>query len=161
MKKLFTLFTLLIFAASCQQAPKEVTLEWTESDSLPVAISNNAVSAAQVDGEWFLYTFMGLGAGKTHEDVTNFSARYDVNNSTWEEIPVVPDQIGRLGSTAEYANGHVYIFGGYTVNEDGHEVSTQEVFKYDPLANSYEQVSNMLLPVEDAVSLVYEDRYIY
>lgn len=161
MKKLFALFTFLIFAASCQQAPKEVTLEWSESESLPMAISNNAVSAAQVDGEWFLYTFMGLGAGKTHEDVTNFSARYDISNNAWEEIPVVPDQIGRLGSTAEYANGHIYIFGGYTVNEDGAEVSTQQVFKYDPLANTYEQVANMLLPVEDAVSLVYEDRYIY
>jgi N-acetylneuraminic acid mutarotase len=161
MKKLFTFFTLLIFAASCQQAPKEVSLEWSESAALPTPISNNAVSAAQIDGDWFIYTFLGLESGKTAGDVSNYSARFDINNNSWEEIPVVPDEIGRLGSTAEFTNGHIYIFGGYTVADDGSEVSTQEVFKYDPLANTYEQVADMLLPVEDAVSLVYEDRYIY
>ncbi|WP_020403697.1 Kelch repeat-containing protein [Gracilimonas tropica] len=161
MKKLFTLLTLLIFAASCQQAPKKVALEWSESKPLPKAISNNAVSAAEVDGQWFLYTFLGLESGKTYDDVSNYSARFDIANNSWEEIPVVPDEIGRLGSTAEYANGSIYIFGGYTVAEDGSEVSTQEVFKYDPAANTYERVADMLLPVEDAVSLVFEDRYIY
>lgn len=161
MKKLFTFIALFAFAISCQQAPKQITLNWSEADSLPVEISNNAVSAANVDGNWHLYTFLGLEAGKTHADVSDFSASYDIQNSAWERIPSVPDNIGRLGSTAEYANGYIYIFGGYTVAEDGSEVSTQQVFKYDPVANTYEQVADMLLPVEDAVSLVYEDRYIY
>lgn len=161
MKKIFLLFTLLILVTSCQQAPKQVSLKWSEAEALPKAISNNAVASATIDGDWFLYTFTGLEEGKTFEDVSDFAARYDVDGKTWEQIPGVPDKIGRLGSTAEYANGHIYIFGGYTVAEDGSEVSTQEVFKYDPVANTYEKVANMLLPVEDAVSLVYQDRYIY
>lgn len=146
---------------SCQQAPKQVALNWSDTEALPVAISNNAVSAAQVDGKWFIYSFLGLEEGKTHEDVSDYAARFDAENGIWEEIPGVPDGVGRLGSTAEYVNGQIYIFGGYTVAEDGSEVSTQEVFNYDPAANTYKKVADMLLPVEDAVSLVYQDRYIY
>lgn len=161
MKRILLLFTLSILIASCQQAPKQVSLSWSESEALPVAISNNAVSAAEIDGNWYIYSFLGLGEGKTHEDVNDYAVRFDVENGSWEEIAGVPDGIGRLGSTAEYVNGQVYILGGYTVAKDGSEVSTREVFKYDPKANTYEKVADMLLPVEDAVSLVYQNRYIY
>ena len=162
MKRILSLLTLAIFVASCQQqAPEQVSLSWSEGEPLPIAISNNAVTSAEIDGKPHLFTFLGLEKGKTYEDVSDFAARYNVEEQSWEEIAGVPDEIGRLASTAEVVNGHVYIFGGYTVAEDGNEVSTQQVFKYDPANNTYEQVSNMLLPVEDAVSLVYQDRYIY
>lgn len=161
MKQILALFTLIIIIASCQQAPKEISLDWSKAKATPQAISNNAVSAVEVEGEWYVYTFLGLEAGKTFKDVSNFAARYNVSDQSWEEIEGVPDQTGRLASTSEVAGGHIYLFGGYTVAEDGSEVSTQEVFKYDPVTNSYEQVADMLLPVEDAVSMVYQDRYIY
>lgn len=161
MKRILLLLTLSILLASCQQAPKKVALNWEEPQALPMPISNNAVSAAQVNGNWFVYTFLGLKEGKTHADISDFAGRFDVSKGIWEQIPGVPDETGRLGSTSETVNGQIYIFGGYTVTEDGSEVSTEEVFRYDPVANSYEQVADMLLPVEDAVSLVYQDRYIY
>ncbi|HET8865921.1 MAG TPA: hypothetical protein VFM80_09485 [Gracilimonas sp.] len=161
MKRLLLVLSLVVLVASCQQAPKQVSLNWSTVEPLPIPISNNAVSSAVVDGNPYLFTFLGLEEGKTFENVSHFSARYDIQNNTWEEIPSVPDEIGRLASTAETVNGQIYIFGGYTVAEDGSEVSTREVFKYDPIANTYEQVADMLLPVEDAVSLVYQDRYVY
>lgn len=161
MKKILTLFTLAILAISCQQAPKQVSLNWENAASLPIEISNNAVTSVTVDGIPYIYTFSGLEKGKTFNDISDFAARYNANENIWEEIPGVPDKIGRLGSTAETVNGKIYLFGGYTVAEDSSETSTSEVFKYDPIANSYERVADMLLPVEDAVSLVYKDRYIY
>lgn len=161
MKRILSLLSLVIFVASCQQAPKKVSINWSEAAPLPMPISNNAVTSAVIDGSPYLFTFLGLKEGKTYEDVSDFAARFDVQNGTWEEIPGVPDEVGRLASTAETVNGNIYIFGGYTVAENGDEVSTHEVFKYDPVANTYEQVADMLLPVEDAVSLVYQDRYIY
>lgn len=161
MKKSILLFLPLILAISCQQTPKQVSLNWADSDTLPVKISNNAVASAQIDGIWHLFTFLGLEEGKTFEDVSDFAARYNVELGSWEVVPGVPDGIGRLASSAQFVNGHIYIFGGYTVAEDGSEVSTEQVFKYDPIANTYEQVADMLLPVEDAVSLVYQDRYVY
>lgn len=162
MKRILSLFSLLILVASCQQqAPKQVELNWSEAEVLPQPISNNAVASVSLNDTTFLYTFSGLEEGKTFEDVSSFAARFNTVTEAWEEIPGVPDNIGRLGSTAETVNGHIYLFGGYTVAEDSSEVSTQEVFKYDPATGSYEAVADMLLPVEDAVSLVYEDRYIY
>jgi N-acetylneuraminic acid mutarotase len=161
MKRIILLLPFLILLVSCQQSTKQVQLDWSETQALPIAISNNAVASAMVDGDPFLYTFLGLKKGKTYQDESDFAARYNVKTGVWEEIPGVPDGIGRLASTAENANGHIYIFGGYTVAKDGTEVSTKQVFKYNPTANSYEEVANMLLPVEDAVSLVYQDRYIY
>jgi len=162
MKRILSLFSLLILVTSCQQqAPKQVEVNWSEVEALPQPISNNAVAAVSLNDTTFLYTFSGLEEGKTFEDVSSFASRFNTVTGVWEEIPGVPDNIGRLGSTAETVNGHIYLFGGYTVAEDSSEVSTGEVFKYDPETGVYETVSEMLLPVEDAVSLVYEDRYIY
>ncbi|MEX0720164.1 MAG: kelch repeat-containing protein [Balneolaceae bacterium] len=136
-------------------------MEWLSPETMPLEISNNAVASAEVAGTWQLYTFLGLEKGKTSRDVSTFSAAYDVQSATWKELPVVPDEIGRLASTAQYANGNIYIFGGYTVAEDGAEKSTSQVFKFNPTSNTYTEVADMLIPVEDAVSLVYQDRYIY
>ncbi|MEX0608836.1 MAG: kelch repeat-containing protein [Balneolaceae bacterium] len=161
MKRISLLITLLILVASCEQSPKNVTLEWSAGEKLPLEISNNAVASAEVNGEWQLYTFLGLEKGKAIGDISTFSATFNPETSVWTELPVVPDEIGRLGSTAQTANGSIYIFGGYTVDESGAEISTHEVFKFNPANDTYEQVADMLIPVEDAVSLVYQDRYIY
>lgn len=161
MKRLLLLSFITLFAASCSKAPQEVKLTWSEAEPLPVEITNNAVASVQVDGEWNLFTFLGLEKGKAPDDVSNFAARYNTETNTWETIPGVPDGIGRIASSAESVNGFIYIFGGHTIDEDGNETSTEHVFKYDPVNNSYENVADMLLPVEDAVSLVYQDRYIY
>ncbi|MTI87791.1 MAG: galactose oxidase [Balneolaceae bacterium] len=162
MKRLTFLLPLLILTAACNtQQTKNVKLEWSEATPLPLEISNNAVVSAEVNGELQLFTFLGLKKGKTYADVTDFSAAYDAGQKVWEQIPSVPDSIGRLASTAQTAGGDIYIFGGYTVDEDGNEVSTPEVFKFDPESYTYEEVAEMLIPVEDAVSLVYKDRYIY
>lgn len=161
MKRLFLFSFLILFVASCSKAPQEVTLQWSEAEPLPVEITNNAVASAQINGEWHLFTFLGLEKGKTHEDLNNFTAQYNTGTETWETLPGVPDDVGRIASSAEYVNGYIYIFGGHTLDEDGNETSTEQVFKYNPVNKSYETVADMLLPVEDAVSLVYQDRYIY
>ena len=45
----------------------------------------------------------------------------------WEALPNVPGAPGRLASIAVGLFDRVFIFGGYTVAEDGAEVSTREV----------------------------------
>lgn len=160
MNKLTALLAFIFMATACS-GPAPVELKWTQVTELPEAISNNAVAAATVDGEAHLYTFLGLKRGKSFRDVSSSAASYNISADVWNQIPSVPDSVGRLASTAEYANGYIYIFGGYTVAEDGSEKSTPEVWKFDPNSNSYEAVDDMLVPVDDAVSLVYDDRYIY
>ena len=123
-------------------------------------MSNNAVAIVD-DGERFrLYSFAGLLKGKTWRDVTNRAFEYDSDSQKWREMASLPGP-GRLASTAQTVNGQVYVFGGYTVAEDGSEVSWPAVYRYDPQERQYHVAAPMPIPVDDAVSAVYRNRYIY
>jgi len=167
-KAVLPIIIVTFFAASCQQHKDASSLEspgllltWAEPDSLPFAVSNNAVASAEVNGGGILYSFLGLEQGKTYLDVTPRAAMFNPSTQTSVEIAPLTDSTGRLASTAETVNGFIYIFGGYTVAEDGSEKSTPEVFRFNPANNEYEVISTIPTPVDDAVSLVYQNRYVY
>ncbi len=134
-----------------------------ESDlpALPIAQSNNAVAVVELADTTRLYSFMGLGAGKTWRDIDRHAFEYDRTRGTWQALPPVPVERGRLAAVAATAGGKVYLFGGYTVAEDGHEVSTPEVLRFDPVERDYQSVAGMPTPVDDSVALVWRDRWIY
>lgn len=127
---------------------------------LPEPVTNNAVAAADVDGRTIAYSFAGLHAGKSWADVTADAYACDLAARTCREIAGLPDGIGRLASVAATAGNRVYVFGGYTVAEDGTERSTPEVWIFDPATETYARAADMPVPVDDSVALVYEDRYI-
>lgn len=129
--------------------------------SLPEPISNNAVASAEKDGQIWLYSFNGLLKGKNWQDVS--SNAYAIQPSTGETkmLTPVPGNKGRLASIAATVNNKIYIFGGYTVEQDHSEVSTPEVYRFDPVTENYQLVTQMPTPVDDSVALVYQDRYIY
>lgn len=128
---------------------------------LPAAVSNNAVAGLSVNGETRLYSFLGLGAGKQWHDITRAAYGWRAGSTHWIELPPVPVTQGRLASVAAVAGGQIYLFGGYTVAKDGHEVSTPEVLRFDPVAETWSQVLSMPVPVDDSVAVVLDDRYIY
>jgi N-acetylneuraminic acid mutarotase len=86
---------------------------------------------------------------------------YSEDSDVWEELPPVPVSEGRLAASAESVKGRIYIFGGYTVAEDGSEKSTPEVFQFDPVTKKYRRMADMPVPVDDMVTFVYKSRYIY
>lgn len=129
--------------------------------ALPAPVSNNAVARVTVDGEERLYSFLGLGAGKGWQHITRAAYAWSPTQGRWRELAPVPVSQGRLASVAAVADGHVYLFGGYTVAEDGHEVSTPEVLRFDPRDETWTTVSPMPTPVDDSVAVVLDDRYIY
>ena len=128
---------------------------------LPVAHSNNAVAKVGLDGDLRFYSFMGLRAGKTHADISKQAFEYDVAAKRWRALPDVPVDQGRLASAAVGIGDLVYLFGGYSVAADGTEVSTPEVFCFDPEANAYSRRQPIPVPVDDTVALPYGNRYIY
>lgn len=128
---------------------------------LPQPLTNNAVAALSREGHWEIYTFLGLGPGKTWRDITQRAWCWREGDAAWRELPPVPVPSGRLAATACTAGGEIYLFGGYTVDATGAEVSTPEVFRFDPRTQKYAACAPMPVPVDDAVSAVYEDRYIY
>mgnify|MGYP003513397220 FL=1 len=133
----------------------------THPAPMPLALSNNAVATAVVEGVPRIYSFFGLGPGKTHADIGRDAFEYDSVRRLWTRLPDVPVAQGRLASVAAAAGGGIYLFGGYTVTADGHEISTPDVLRFDPSKRAYRKVASMPTPVDDSVALVRDDRWIY
>ena len=136
--------------------------------ALPEPVSNNAVASVTIDDTQYVFSFMGLGKGKTHKDVHNRAWQLPIDSKDkplqWQDLPPVPSSLalkGRLASVAVGVNDSVYIFGGYTVDEDHNEISTPDVYKYAPVTGEYTLLTPMPVPVDDATALVYQDRYVY
>lgn len=130
--------------------------------AIPEPHANNAVAIAEgSDGETALYSFYGLKSGKTHADVSAAAYRCTVGARACEEIASPPVGEGRLASVAVTLHDRIFIFGGYTVAEDGTEVSTPEVFAFNPQTEDYKRRADMPTPVDDAVAFSYANRYIY
>lgn len=138
-----------------KQVPSKRALHLVE------AISNNAVALANVDGKQHLFSFAGLGAEKTYQAVSPKAYSVNIKTGKSKRISSLPDSRGRLASIAATVNNKIYLFGGYTVAADHSELSTPEVYRYDPQTDSYALVSKMPTPVDDSVALVYQNRYIY
>lgn len=136
---------------------------------LPEPVSNNAVALVKTEGGEYLLSFMGLGSGKTYLDVHNkvWSLKLsDVASKqiSWQAKSPVPSSLtlkGRLASIAVGIKSKAYIFGGYTVDKSHNEISSPDSYAYDVLNDSYKKLAPMPVPVDDAVALVYQQRYIY
>ena len=141
----------------------ELEAKSIETHSLPTlnqAVSNNAVTLVTSEDGVYLYSFLGLGSGKTWQDITSAAVVLKPGSENWTELQAVPGA-GRLAASAVTASGAAWLFGGYTVAADGSEQSIPGVFTIQPGENQLEWVTDMPVPVEDSVILVYQDRYIY
>ncbi|MEL7538894.1 MAG: galactose oxidase [Pseudomonadota bacterium] len=128
---------------------------------LPVAVSNNAMAVASVDGAPVAYSFAGIGGDLEHGDIHAQVYRYQDGERAWQRVADVPGGVGRLAASAVTVGNDIYFFGGYQVFDDGSEVSLPDVYRVDPATGRFERRADMPVPVDDAVALVHEDRYIY
>lgn len=152
----------LVLATALQPAlaTEAAGLDWREHPPLPQPVANNAVAGVERNGAHRLYSFLGLGAGKQHTDITRAAFAWSAGNSSWRTIAPVPGSEGRLAAKAVTVDGSVYVIGGYTVAPDGSEVSTPGVHRLHRHGGGYSRAADMPVPVDDTVGLVYRDRYI-
>ena len=155
------LITGLLFLSACVVASESGRLSAFELPPLPEPVTNNAVVSVQSDGDEFIISFAGLGVGRSHADTLAATYVFDGQTNRWTEADPVPGNVGRLAAVAAAAGELAYVFGGYTVAEDGTEVSTPWVHSFDPVTRSFEQRQPMPVPVDDAVAVTYDDRFIY
>ena len=125
----------------------------------PQPISNNAVAYHKTSNT--VYSFAGIGAGKTWQDVGAQAYACNLTQKSCVSLPPLPDGIGRLAATAQTIGDTIYILGGYSVDKDGNEASTPQVWAFDVNTQSYSRKTDMPVPVDDSVSLVYQNRYVY
>lgn len=155
------LLFLLMTAPSAGLLQAEKTSRIEPLPNLPESISNNAVALfAQGDG-YEIISALGLESGKTWRDTSSKAFRFSSQTGVWELIQSVPGPGGRLAASAVAVAGEVYVFGGYTVAADGSENSVPQVYKLEPESGSWQEFTQMPIPVEDSVLLVYQDRYVY
>jgi len=139
---------------------------------LPEPRANNPV--ARADGEegkvWF--TGLGITGDKTWRDLRADGWVFrEGRDRDWAPVPSLPPfegRAGRLGSHAVVVDGSIHVIGGYTVAEDHAERSTPGIYRLilDPgqaleSAPKWVRVARMPVPVDDAVALVDEDRFVY
>lgn len=138
------------------------SMQLLAANDLKQPVTNNAVAYLATESSAGYFSFGGLLSGKTWQDVTNKAWWLSNQTGQWWSLPPVPGAAGRLASVAVSANDNVWLFGGYTVAEDGTELSLADVYRVNPHAKPiYQRVSDMPVPVDDATAFVYRDRYIY
>lgn len=136
---------------------------WTELASLPVTISNNAVTSVDNgDGTTTIYTFMGIIDPLDEDTITPLSFRITLPGGEWESIADAPllNGLAKIGANAVTIAGEVYLIGGYSV-EGFSETTEHRLFRYDADAESYVELAEIFFEVDDTVTGVYRDRYLY
>jgi len=154
---------LCIVLATCFMAADVLAQAITVEPFPPLqrAVSNNAVALVESGQGVYLYSFLGLGSGKTWQDISPAAFVLNPGATSWTELAPAPGTSGRLAASAVSASGAAWLFGGYTVAADGSEESQAGVYRVRPGETGLQWVTDMPVPVEDSVLLVYQDRYIY
>ena len=133
---------------------------------LPEARANNSVARAVSGGDVVWFTGLGIAQGKTWRDLRANGWIYrDDDELGWRPVPALPKfkgLSGRLGSHAVVVGGRIHVIGGYTVAEDHSERSTPGIYRLSAVGDpEWTLATFMPVPVDDAVALVHEDRFVY
>src|SRR6202521_3522198 len=99
-------------------------------EPLPDPVSNNAVAMLKVHGQLLLFSFMGIGAKKTADAITNTAFSLDAKDGTWSAIHAVPGTAGRIGAIAAAARDPLFLVGGYVVDMQGRGMTAPDVRLY-------------------------------
>ena len=135
--------------------------EAVKVEPLPAPLTNNAVASVKSRGSLLLYSLMGMGPKKTWDATSNAAYSLDPETGKWLEAHSVPGTVGRLAATAVGAREHIFLFGGYVVDARGGETTLSDVNVYEPLTDHWFRAEDMPVAVDDSVSGVYRDRYVY
>jgi len=156
MRVIIGTLTLLIALSSAADTVRVESLP-----ALQKPVTNNATTLVATRQGDYLYSFLGLGSGKTWRDTRLAATVLNPGENSWTMLEPAPGLSGRLAATAVSADGAAWLFGGYTVAADGSEKSIPGVYRVHPGESKLKWVTDMPVAVEDAVILVFMDRYIY
>ncbi len=129
---------------------------------MPMAMSNNAVTAATVNGVPHVFSFSGIDSTKVFSGISLKSFKYNTQTDSWDTIAPLPDSRGKIAAGASTVKNKIYIIGGYYVYQNGSETSSDDVHIYDPQTNQYlADGAKIPVPIDDHVQAVYRDSLIY
>ena len=128
--------------------------------NLPQPVSNNSVTSQDHGGRTLIFSFLGIGSSKTYDTITNAGYVLDGSVRTWSAL-FPGSQPWPFGLYCAERRPAYFLFGGYTVDGHGKEHSLPNLDIYSTASGTSARGSDMPVPVDDSVSGVYRDRYIY
>ncbi len=155
------LSSLLLFLSGCAAVSESGSVALSILPPLPQPLSNNAVVTVRSGDREYVVSFAGLGEGRRAADTLAVTYVFDGRIKQWGKKDALPGGTGRLAAAAASVGELAYVFGGYSVAEDGSEISTAFVHSFDPVTGVFRELQSMPVPVDDAVAVAYGDRYIY
>ena len=137
--------------------------QYSELAFMPERVSNNAVVAAHINGQPYVYSFCGIDSTKLWSGIHLKAWRLDVEANVWSALPGVPDADGgKIAASANVVNGKIYLIGGYHVASNGSETSSSKVHVFDPETNAWlPDAAPIPVPIDDQVQAVWQDSLIY
>ena len=152
---LCSIFILLTF-------PAIIHAQLQELSPMPERVCNNAVAEGFVNGVPYVYSFAGIDSTKLFSGIHLRSFRYNTQTDTWETIPPLPDDMGKIAASANRIGDIIYIIGGYHVFGNGSEISSEKVHRYNTQTNSYlSDGAPIPVAIDDQVQAVWRDSLIY
>ena len=152
MKLHLVLFTLLLSIQSLAQ------LTVTEIGFLPEPVSNNAQCEGFVNGVPYIYSFCGIDTTKTYQGIHLKSFRYNTVTNTASQLADLPDSQGKIAAAANRIGDTIYITGGYHVFQNGSEVSSKKLHRFNTITNSFmADGPNLPQATDDHVQVVWRD----
>ena len=151
-----TISTLLFFTLSLH-----AQITWQELPSMPEKVSNNAVTAAVVDGIPYVYSFSGIDSTKECSGDHLKSWRYNTMMQEWSAIPSLMDNSGKIAAGASTVNNQIYVIGGYHLASNCAETSSNRIHSYDPVSNTYNFTYIIPTATDDHVQAVWRDSLLY
>jgi len=137
--------------------------DWQLRAPMPMPTANNAVCAAQVDGDDRVYSFGGIGVGLDRLAIHRRAYRYSTLLDAWTTLPEIPDTSGKIASAASVVGGVAYVIGGYHVlNASPFEISSNKVHRFDLSTETWlTDGAPIPIPIDDQVQAVWRDSLIY
>ncbi|MGB1031814.1 MAG: Kelch repeat-containing protein [Flavobacteriales bacterium] len=156
----FTLCSVFFFLSAFAMAQPGWT--WEVLPDMPEAVSNNAVVEAISNDTLCVYSFCGIDSTLTPQGIHLKTFKYNTQSQIWAELEGAPDLQGKIAAGASYINGLIYLVGGYYVESDFSEESSNHIHCFDPNTDSWmPDAAPIPLPIDDHVQATYTDSLIY
>lgn len=135
---------------------------WTEISPMPEPVSNNAVTQGFAGDTLCVYSFCGISSGLEPADIHLKSWRFNSILDEWQALEDVDDTQGKIAAGASTVNNVIYLMGGYKVNGNFSEVTSEKVHRFDCENNEWlSEGTPMPVPVDDHVQAVWRDSLIF
>ncbi len=130
--------------------------------SAPMKTANNAVAGGLLNGIPHVYSFGGIDSTKVFTGIHLKSFRYNTQTQIWDTIPDLPDTRGKVAAGASIIDSIIYIIGGYYVFQNGSEISSDDIHRFNINTNSYlSDGATIPVATDDHVQAVWKDSLIY